>query len=519
MKAILARLEHRWCHCLVNAFEDFEARQAPRRSSEKEARQYNWDTIEPERGRARERPKEPSSANSTVQSGSTTHSMARIYPFRAWRYNPSVVRLDDVVTQPYDKISPAMQQAYYERSPYNLVRIILGQPELFDDEKGESVYTRAARDFQAWREQGVLIQEKATCVFAYAQRFKVPGTDVVKERRGFIALGKLHDYAEKVVFRHEQTLSKPKSDRLNLLKATHAHFGQIFMLYSDPAGSVEKVLYDGNGPAEAEVTDEYGVLHRLWRVSDPAAIRLLAAAMADKKLIIADGHHRYETALNYSKEYAVEHAAAATAKPEYGVNQLPQPAYPEAAVMMTFVNMDSDGLVILPTHRVVHSLPGFDPVAFAIAAQEFFTVEPLDADDAAGLMDLLGRQEGTAFIAVTGAGALLLRSRPEAVAVALASLPERQRQLDLSHLHSIVLDRLLGLDAEKVREQTNIRYLRDAGEAADMVRRGEADVAFLTKPVSMEQLREVAFAGDVMPQKSTDFFPKLLSGLTIYALE
>ncbi len=307
--------------------------------------------------------------------------MARIYPFRAWRYNPSAVRLEDAVTQPYDKISPAMQQAYYQRSPYNLVRIILGLPELFDAERGESVYTRAARDLKAWREQGVLIQEKDPCVFAYSQRFKVPGTDIVKERRGFIALGKLHEYAEQVVFRHEQTLSKPKSDRLNLLKATHAHFGQIFMLYSDPAGSVEKILYDGNGPAEAEVTDEYGVLHRIWRIGDPAAIRLLTTAMADKKLIIADGHHRYETALNYSKE----HAPAAPAQAEYSATGLPQPPYPEAAVMMTFVNMDSDGLVILPTHRVVHSLEAFDPAAFARAAEQFFTVEALPISRRLGL--------------------------------------------------------------------------------------------------------------------------------------
>ena len=441
--------------------------------------------------------------------------MARIYPFRAWRYNPSTVRLEDVVTQPYDKISPAMQQAYYQRSPFNLVRIILGLPELFDAERGESVYTRAARDFRAWRDQGILIQEKDPCIFAYSQRFRVPGAEIVKERRGFIALGKLHDYSEQVVFRHEQTLSKPKSDRLNLLKATHAHFGQIFMLYSDPAGSVEEILYGGSGPAEAEVTDEYGVLHRLWRISDPATIRLLITAMADRKLIIADGHHRYETALNYSSE----HEPVGPPLAEYTINQLPRPAYPEAAVMMTFVNMDSDGLVILPTHRVVHGLPHFDPVAFAIAAQEFFTVEPLETADAAASIELLGREQGTAFIAATAAGALLLRSKPEAVAAALAGMPERQRQLDLSQLHSIVLDRLLGLGAEKVREQSNIRYLRDAGEAMDQVRRGEANVAFLTNPVSIEQLREVAFAGDVMPQKSTDFFPKLLSGLTIYALD
>lgn len=441
--------------------------------------------------------------------------MARIYPFRAWRYNPSVVRLDDVATQPYDKISPAMQQAYYQRSPYNLVRIILGLPELFDAEKGESVYTRAARDFRAWREQGVLTQEKTPCVFAYAQRFQVPGTGVTKERRGFIALGKLHDYAEQVVFRHEQTLSKPKGDRLNLLKATRAHFGQIFMLYSDPAGSIEKILYEGSAAADAEVTDEYGVVHRIWRIADPATIRLLVTAMADKKLIIADGHHRYETALNYSKE----HAPAQVPQTETSATQVPQPSYPEAAAMMTFVNMDSEGLVILPTHRVVHSLAGFDPAAFARAAEEFFTITPLPEAEASTYVDTLAKEKGPAFVAVTASGALLLRSKPEATAAVLAGLPDRQRQLDLTHLHSIVLDRLLGLDAEKVREQTNIRYLRDANEAVEQARQGQADITFLTNPVTMEQLREVAFAGDVMPQKSTDFFPKLLSGLAIYALE
>jgi uncharacterized protein (DUF1015 family) len=441
--------------------------------------------------------------------------MARIYPFRAWRYNPSAVRLEDVVTQPYDKISPSMQQAYYQRSQFNLVRIILGLPELFDAERGENVYTRAGRDFRAWREQGVLVQEKEPCVFAYSQRFTVPGTEIVKERRGFIARGKLHDYAEQVVFRHEQTLSKPKSDRLNLLRATHAHFGQIFMLYSDPVGSVDEILYDESGPAEAEVTDEYGVLHRLWRVSDPAAIRLLTAAMDDKKLIIADGHHRYETALGYSKEFAGEDPGST----EHNPSELPQPPYPEAAVMMTFVNMDSDGLVILPTHRVVHGLEGFDPVGFIVVAGEFFAIEEVPEMDAAGYMETLRSQTGTVFVAVLRTSTFLLRAKPETCLPLLADLPERQRQLDLSQLHSIILDRLLGLDAEKVREETNLRYLRDAGEAVDQVRRGEADVAFLTNPVSMEQLREVAFAGDVMPQKSTDFFPKLLSGLAIYALD
>lgn len=441
--------------------------------------------------------------------------MARIYPFRAWRYNPSNVRLEDVVTQPYDKISPAMQQAYYQRSPYNLVRIILGLPELFDAERGESVYSRAAQDFSTWREQGIQLQEKSPCIFAYSQRFQVPGSEERKERRGFIALGKLHDYADQVVYRHEQTLSKPKSDRLNLLKATRAHFGQIFMLYSDPALSVEKILYDGSGPADAEVTDEYGVLHRVWRVNDPSVIRILISEMADKKLIIADGHHRYETALSYSKEQR----PTSDARAESNVNQLPHPAFPEAAAMMTFINMDSDGLVILPTHRVVHGLPSFDPATFLKSAEEYFSVEPLARTEAAGYLETLSKQHGTAFVAITRSGAFLLSAKTEVITNVLADLSERQRPLDLIQLHAVVLERLLGLDAEKVREQTNLRYLRDAAEAVDQVARGEANVAFLTNPVSMEQLREVAFAGEVMPQKSTDFYPKLLSGLAIYALD
>src|ERR1700685_4761951 len=230
--------------------------------------------------------------------------MARIFPFRALRYNPTMVRVEEVVTQPYDKISPAMQQAYYQRSIYNLVRIILGLPELFDEPGSNDVATRAARGFADWRRMGILAQEKDACVFAYSQRFTVPGGDgEIHERRAFIALGEVCDYSQHVVFRHEQTLSKPKSDRLNLLRATRGHFGQIIMLYSDPALTAEKVLFADGAAGETlpdiEVTDEYGVVHRVWKVTDPAKINLLTTALEDKKLIIADGHHRYETALSY----------------------------------------------------------------------------------------------------------------------------------------------------------------------------------------------------------------------------
>jgi uncharacterized protein (DUF1015 family) len=443
--------------------------------------------------------------------------MARIYPFRALRYNPSLVRVEDVVTQPYDKITPAMQQAYYQRSIYNLVRIILGLPELFDEPGSNDVYTRAARDFADWRRMGILTQEKDACIFAYSQRFTVPqGDGEVRERRAFIALGELCDYGQQVVFRHEQTLSKPKSDRLNLLRATRAHFGQIFMLYSDPALTAEKILFSGDSAPEIEVTDEHGVTHRVWKVSDMSTINILLGAMEDKKLIIADGHHRYETALAYSLERAPKNVA----RTERNLaNTTPQPPYPEAAVMMTLVNMDSAGITILPTHRVVFGLADFSPAGFLEQAKKFFHVQPMTPDDAVALTRLLARQSGTAFIAVTKSGYHLLRAKPEAVAPALASLPERQQKLDLTQLHFLVLGHLLGITPEAIREQRNLRYVRDAGEAVEQVSRGGADVAFLTNPISLGQLREVAFAGEVMPQKSTDFYPKLLSGLAIYALD
>jgi len=450
--------------------------------------------------------------------GATTTRMARIYPFRALRYNPSLVRVEDCVTQPYDKITPAMQQAYYQKSPYNLVRIILGLPELFDGKETGDVYTRAARDFTDWRESGVLAQESEPCVFAYSQKFTVPGSNgKVLERRGFIALGGLHDYAEKVVFRHEQTLSKPKSDRLNLLRATRAHFGQIFMLYSDPGLTAEKLLFDEDATPDIEVTDEYDVLHRVWKISDENTINILVSELADKKLIIADGHHRYETALNYSKE----HAPAKTASSERNSYSLPHPPYPEAAVMMTFVNMDAEGLVILPTHRVVFGLKDFDPAKFVEQAKAYFDVEQVDSFETAELKSKLAAVGAgkTALLAVTRSGNYLLTAKADAVAKTLASLSERQRQLDVAQLHGLVLEQLLGITPEAIREQTNLRYLRDAGEAVEQVAHGDANVAFLMNPVTMAQLREVAFAGDVMPQKSTDFFPKLLSGLAIYPLD
>ncbi len=447
--------------------------------------------------------------------------MARIYPFRALRYNPSLVRLHDVVTQPYDKITPAMQQAYYQRSPYNLVRIILGLPELFDGKGTRDVYRRAAEDFAAWKREGILTQETDPCIYAYSQTFRLPdaapGQNALCERRGFIALGELYDYAAKVVFRHEQTLSRPKSDRYNLLKATHAHFGQIFMLYSDPGLTADRLLFDSTGAPDIEVADEYEVVHRIWRISDPVTINLMTTALEDNKLIIADGHHRYETALQYAREHAPGDGDGLTKRNPGFVSQ---PPYPEAATMMTFVNMDRPGLVILPTHRVVHGLEHFSPTALVERLRTWFRVQPVETNDPSKLIELLGAEAGkTAFVAVTAAGNFLLTSIPGVADSLLKDVPERQRGLGTVQLHALILEKGLGITPEAVARQDNLRYLRDAGEAVDQVLRHEANIAFLMNPVTLDELREVAFAGEVLPQKSTDFFPKLLSGLTIYAMD
>jgi uncharacterized protein (DUF1015 family) len=434
--------------------------------------------------------------------------MAKIYPFRALRYDSARVNAADVLTQPYDKINPAMQERYYNLSPYNLVRIILGKRN--PDMPQDNVYTRAAAYLGEWRAAGVLVPDPEPAVYAYSQLFAVPGdpSGTELDRRGFIALGKIEDYDQKIVHRHEQTLSGPKTDRLNLLRATKAHFGQIFMLYGDPEQRVEKLLFSDDVTPDIDIRDEYGVRHRLWRVSDPAIVSQVQEAMLNKKLIIADGHHRYETSLNYRNE---RRAAAGAECPDA----------PYERVMMTFVNMDAPGMLVLPTHRVVFGLDSFTLDSFLATVAPYFEVERLAPYSVAKTMNTLHEAgaKRTALAAVTSEGVVLLRVKPGAADTLMPDLSSRQRQLDVVQLHKVILEKVLGISEEAVRNQTNVRYLRDATEAIEQVRSGEANVTFLMNPVRMDQVRDIAFAGEVLPQKSTDFYPKLLTGLTVYALE
>jgi len=451
--------------------------------------------------------------------------MAHIAPFRALRYDPTRVSIPQVVTQPYDKITPEMQDAYYGRSPYNLVRIILGKSEPGDNDENNT-HSRAAAYYRDWRRQGIFVQDSHPSIYTYTQRFTPPGGKGEVERRGFIALGRLEDYSNGVVFRHEQTLAKPKADRLELLRAARGHFGQLFMLYSDPAGEIDNLLVSAAAP-EIECSDDYGVLHRVWKVADSSLINLVRGKMREKKLIIADGHHRYETALAYRDERRETTSPLTPGIPRIRslspglLAATDSDDAPYELAMMTFVNMDSPGLCILPTHRVVHGLGALSSGEFRSHAGNYFSVEEvdpaIDADRATVVLREAGRM-GTALLAVLRDRAFLL-DRPNPARDVMEGVSLRQQALDVVQLHKVLLERALGLTEESIREQRNLRYVRDAADALNQVRAGAADIAFLMNPVRMRQVSDIALAGEVLPQKSTDFYPKLLSGLTIYALE
>jgi uncharacterized protein (DUF1015 family) len=442
--------------------------------------------------------------------------MAEIFPFPALRYNGARVKLDDVLTQPYDKITPETQERYYARSPYNLIPVEKGR-SLPDDGPDSNVYTRAAETMKAWIADGILVREPSPAIYVYFQNFLVPGAQERKTRKGFIALGRLHDYEDGVVFRHEHTHSGPKADRLELLRHTRCHTGQLFMLYSDPARRIDALLDQvARVPPPIEVRDDFGVLHRLWPVLDAEVIERFRQEMASQKLVIADGHHRYETALAYRNE-----CRASLAKPN--------PDAPHEKVMMTFVNSHTESVVILPTHRLISGLPDFRFAALReqLAPHFDWYSHPFgkDADRAASLRefraDLARRGRERHAIGAYGKGGALsvFLLRPGAsLEELLPDVTPAQRELDVVLLHRLILEKTLGITADAVRNEQHVGYEREMEAAVAAVDRGTAQACFLLNPVGVERVVQMALSGEVLPQKSTDFYPKLLSGLTTYRL-
>jgi uncharacterized protein (DUF1015 family) len=377
-----------------------------------------------------------------------------------------------------------MQARYLSLSPYNLVRIILGERSPTDNE-GYNPYTRAAGLLKDWIGSGILEHESQPSVYAYFQKFRAPDSGQTLERKGFIGLGAVEDYADGVVHRHEQTLSGPKKDRMELLRHTHAHFGQIFMLYADRDLAIDGILDEtATGAPVMSLEDEDGAMNQAWKISDPEVIARIQALMADKKLLIADGHHRYETALAFRKE-----------NPDLkGADK----------VMMTFVNMYSRGLEILATHRVLSGISADLVKNFVKNIQ----TRPLASIDELKQVFRTPAPDRIRIGLALGSGETRLYERAR-----------KPGELDVKALHEELLGAALGISEEAVREQKHIEYIRGLDAAYAKVREGGAQIAFLLEPTSIQQVAEVAFSGGVMPQKSTDFYPKLLSGLTIYKLE
>jgi len=447
--------------------------------------------------------------------------MAQVYPFRAFRYDPKRAPFDRVLTQPYDKISPAMQEKYYTADPHSLIAVEKGRAYLSDAPQN-NVYTRAAAAIENWIRDQIVVQDPAPSFYSYTQEYTAPGTEERRTRRGFIGAGKLEEYSAGVVFRHEQTLSGPKADRLELLRHTRTHTGQLFMLYSDATKRVDAILAEAESAAApaTEMRDEYGVLHRLWVIAEPQRVAAIQKAMEDRQLVIADGHHRYETALNYRNECRV------------GAGKI-DPHAPYERVMMTFVNTRSEGLMILPGHRVAANVHDFSWSGVRrylepwFAAEEFpFSGSGERAEAKRKFLAKLTSSREKRAIGVypapeAGKRAFYLLALREGVNLAqlLPNVSPLQRELDVVLLHEGILEPALGITPQAVTAEANLTYEREASAALEAVDSGRAQISFLLNPCDVEQVMKIATAGEVMPQKSTDFYPKLMSGITIYRVD
>lgn len=446
--------------------------------------------------------------------------MARIFPFRGYLYDRAKVgSYDNVLAQPYDKIDDAMQKALHQKSPYNIVRVSKGLDEPGDNAL-RNKYTRAGETLRKWIDEKVLVQDERPAVYAYHQVYKVEGQEMT--RKGFIAVARLEDPGKGGVHAHEHTLAKPKQDRFQLVQATGATEGQIFMLYEDPKNVVNGILdAETRRPADLEAKDDLGETHRLWRVTDEKAVRSVQREMERKEVFIADGHHRYEVALMYRDECRKQ--GKRCGGDETFENR-----------MMTFVNMDDAGLTIFPTHRLVRGLSGFAPEKLRAVLEKDFRIDEYtfvdDIDEKRTRRDLLEdlRIEGMgghAFaVVLPGRNVYWLAAlRDEKVmdaAVKEKHAPEWKR-LDVVILHTLVIEGALGISKEAVANEKNVAYARHVEEVVEASRKGECQVAFLLNPTKIGEVKRLASLGEKMPQKSTDFYPKLLTGIVInkYAFE
>jgi len=427
--------------------------------------------------------------------------MAVIRPFAAWRYNAAVVGdLSKVVAPPYDVIDDAHRVALYERSPYNVVRLILGREA--------DRYTAAAACMREWTAVQVLVQDSAPALYYYAQDFLLEGRS--HQRGGVVGAVRLEPFSSGVIRPHEKTLAGPKADRLRLMEATATNLSPIFGLYPGTAPALEDARAKlGAIEALEDVTDEFGVRHRLWSLGGGDTASRIAAELAPRTIYIADGHHRYETALAYRDKLA----ASRLLPPEHAAN----------FILMFLCSMADPGLVILPTHRLLAGLAGFDPARFLEGLRRFFVLRVLASDDAgsAQLLETMRRSQVTCLgFALRGSSSLYFAELrdPNVMDSEALEVAPALRHLEVSLLDAVVLRRLLGVDAHDAAHDGRLTYVKEAGEALDAVRAGRADVACLLTATRIEEVEAVCDAGETMPEKSTYFHPKLGSGFLFHSL-
>lgn len=419
--------------------------------------------------------------------------MAQVIPFKAVRFTEKAGDMAALTCPPYDIISKEQRTAYLATNPNNIIRLELPRD-------GENPYAVAGDVLHTWLSQGILAQDTTAAFYIYDITFTV-GEE--KHITGLVGRVHLEEFSKGIVLPHEETLSKAKADRLQLMRATGCNFSDIYSLYraDDPASPIHDVMQlTESATLLHNFTDENGLTHRLWGLTDETLCAAVSEAFTDLKLYIADGHHRYETALNYRRE--LRENGNATADADF--------------CMMMLVEMSHPGLVVFPTHRILHHLENFCADTLLAACEPYFTMQTVPLDSVQTALDAAYAQEKKAFGFYDGEKAVVLTLKDTAVMGELLShLSPVSQQLDVTVLHTLVLERLFGIDKENMANQTNLTYTRDVKEAIDAVNNGDADCCFLLNPTRVSEIRDVAAAGEKMPQKSTYFYPKLITGLTV----
>jgi len=427
--------------------------------------------------------------------------MADIIPFRGLRYNPEKIsNLASVVTPPYDIIDESAQARYYAENPANVIRLELGL--IFpQDSSSNNRYTRATQYLEKWQEDQTLLAEEKAALYLYQQEFNFRGEKVV--RTGFVCGLKLEPYEKGNILPHEETLSKPKADRLQLMRATNSNFSSIFGLYSDEQKEAEQLLLAEvkEQAPDINIIDEAGETHKIWVIKNEELIERIVALLADRPVYIADGHHRYETALEYYHEMK-----------EQGLQGYDY-------VMATLVNVFDEGLVVLPTHRLVGNIPGFKLDAFMNRLADLFEIELYkDKNIGAFMQELESKgKKHRVFGMYSGKDIFFLELKNPEQASKL--LPDNKsaawEKLDVALLDNIILDQLLGINEQKRRSQENLAYTRSEEWLMEQIDNRNYQLGFLLNPTRVEEIIAVAQARDKMPQKSTYFYPKLITGLII----